>query len=182
MSQPATRSHDSSYAAMGTVMVSDRVAEPFYRPEQTLLHGITFAGHPVSAAIALHNIEVFERDNVLAHVRELTPYLQERMRPLTSLPIVGDIRGDGFFYAVELVGTEDGARVDPEQRELLVRDYLPRRIREAGLIARADDRGEPVVQIAPPLVSTRAELDMIVESLHEVLTDAGAKIGLTGAR
>jgi adenosylmethionine-8-amino-7-oxononanoate aminotransferase len=170
----------SSYAPMGAVMVSDRVAEAFFRPNQSLLHGITFAGHPLAAAIALKNIEIFERDGVLENVRELAPYLKMRMDALTALPIVGDVRGDGFFFAAELVGTDLGDRVTPEQRELLVRQYLPSRIREAGLIARADDRGEPLVQIAPPLVCTKAELDTIVDTLAEVLTDAGEKIGLRG--
>ncbi|RYE43444.1 MAG: aminotransferase class III-fold pyridoxal phosphate-dependent enzyme [Hyphomicrobiales bacterium] len=170
----------SSYAAMGAVLVSDRVAEPFFRPGQTLLHGITFAGHPVSAAIALHNIEIFERDNVLAHVRELSPYLAAQMESLRSLPIVGDVRGDGFFYAAELVGSENDGKGDSVRREFLVREYLPRRMREAGLIARADDRGEPLVQIAPPLISTRSELDEIVDALREVLTDAGEQIGMSG--
>jgi adenosylmethionine-8-amino-7-oxononanoate aminotransferase len=168
----------SSYAAMGAVMLSDRVAEPFFRPGATVLHGITFAGHPLSAAIALRNIEIFERDGVLDNVRTLAPYLRQRMQTLTVVPIVGDIRGDGFFYAAELVGTEFGDKLNADQRQLLVREYLPQRLRDAGLIARADDRGEPVVQIAPPLVCTKADLDTIVEALRAVLTDAGEKIGL----
>ncbi|WP_166904058.1 aspartate aminotransferase family protein [Mycobacterium sp. DL440] len=168
----------SAYAPMGVVMVSDRVAEPFFRPGQVLQHGITFAGHPLSAAIALQNIKIFERDRVLENVRELAPYLKNRMTGLLSLPIVGDVRGDGFFFAAELVATEQGDRLNAEQRDFFVRQYLPSRIREAGLIARADDRGEPLVQIAPPLVCTKAELDTIVDALQEVLTDAGEKIGL----
>lgn len=168
----------SAYATMGAVMVSDRVAEVFFRPGQALQHGITFAGHPLSAVIALQNIEIFERDRVLENVRELTPYLKSRMQELRALPIVGDVRGDGFFYAAEMVASPEDGMLDAEQREFLVRQYLPGRIREAGLIARADDRGEPLIQIAPPLVCTRAELDTIVDGLREVLLDAGEKIGL----
>lgn len=170
----------SAYAPMGAVMVSDRVAEPFFRPGQSLLHGITFGGHPLAAAIALQNIEIFERDHVLDNVRELAPYLKMRMEALTALPVVGDVRGDGFFFATELVGSDLDDQLTPQQRELVVRQYLPARIREAGLIARADDRGEPLIQIAPPLVCTKTELDTIVDSLAEILIDTGETLGLRG--
>ncbi|MGW4334741.1 aspartate aminotransferase family protein [Rhodococcus koreensis] len=172
----------SSYAPMGAVMVSDRVAEPFFRAGQTLMHGITFGGHPLSAAIALQNIEIFERDRILDHVRVLTPHLKTRMHALAELPIVGDVRGDGFFFAAELVTGAGNERLGDADRDFLVRQYIPSRFREAGLIARADDRGEPLVQIAPPLVSTRAELDTVVDALHDVLVDAGDKIGLSDGR
>jgi adenosylmethionine-8-amino-7-oxononanoate aminotransferase len=162
----------SAYAPMGAVLVSDRVAEPFFRPGQALLHGITFGGHPLSAAIALRNLDIFERDKVLAGVRELTPYLAGRMGELSRLPIVGDVRGDGFFYAAELTAA-DGQPIPADRRDPLVRDFVPRGLREVGLIARADDRGAPVVQIAPPLVCDRAQLDEIVDKVGEVLTEAG---------
>jgi len=170
----------SAYAPMGAVLVSDRVAEVFFRPGQSLLHGITFAGHPLAAGIALRNLDIFERDGVLDNVRTLMPHLRDRFAELAKLPVVGDTRGDGFFYAAELVGAEGGDRLDAEQRDLLVRGFIPQRLRDAGLIARADDRGEPVVQIAPPLVCDRSELDKIVDALGSVLTDAGERIGLAG--
>jgi adenosylmethionine-8-amino-7-oxononanoate aminotransferase len=163
----------SAYAPMGAVLVSDRVAEAFYDPTIQLSHGITFGGHPVSAAIALRNLDIFERDGVLENVHELTPYLRERLQELRALPIVGDVRGDGFFWAVELVG-EDNRRLDADEREDLLRGFVPRRLRELGLIARADDRGDAIVQIAPPLVCDRDHLDTIVAGLEQLLTDAGA--------
>jgi adenosylmethionine-8-amino-7-oxononanoate aminotransferase len=168
----------SSYAAMGAVLVSDRVAEPFFRPGTALLHGITFGGHPVAAAIALKNIEIFERDRVLDNVRELAPHLRRRMHELAELPVVADVRGDGFFFAAELTNGVGDGRLTDEERALLVRDVVPAELRKAGLIARADDRGEPLVQIAPPLVCDQDDLDRIVQGLGDVLVEAGRRIGL----
>jgi adenosylmethionine-8-amino-7-oxononanoate aminotransferase len=162
----------SAYAPMGAVLVREQVAAPLFDAGRTLLHGITFGGHPVSAAVALKNIEVFERDGVLENVRALEPHLDARMEELRALPIVGDVRGEGFFRAAELVGPE-GERLDAATREGLLRGYLPGRMLDAGLIARSDDRGDAVVQIAPPLVSDRGVLDEITGKLGEVLEDAG---------
>jgi 4-aminobutyrate aminotransferase-like enzyme len=118
-------------------------------------------------------MDIFERDGVLENVRALSGHLGERLRGLRALPIVGDTRGAGFFWAVELVKDADNARFEQAERDELVRGFLPRRLREAGLIARADDRGDAVLQIAPPLISDAALLDEIVERLGEVLADAG---------
>jgi adenosylmethionine-8-amino-7-oxononanoate aminotransferase len=168
----------SAYMPMGAVLVSDRVAEPFYDPGTTVLHGITFGGHPVAAAVALKNIEIFERDGVLENVRALEPWLQQRLEQLRELPIVVDVRGAGFFWAFELAADADGRRFDADERERLLRGFLPRRLREQGLIARADDRGDAVLQIAPPLVSSEQELDQMVAGLTAVLEDAGAFMGI----
>jgi adenosylmethionine-8-amino-7-oxononanoate aminotransferase len=168
----------SAYAPMGAVLVAGRVAEPLYEDKRNLLHGITFGGHPVCAAIALRNIEIFERDRVLENVRAREGDLRERLETLRDLPIVGDVRGAGFFWAVELVKDEDGARLDADERERLLRGFMPRRLLEAGLIARADDRGDPVLQIAPPLISDDAVLEEIVEAMRGVLRDAGRFIGV----
>jgi adenosylmethionine-8-amino-7-oxononanoate aminotransferase len=169
----------SAYAPMGAVLCSERVAAPLYDDGRTLLHGITFGGHPVSAAIALKNIEIFERDGVLENVRELEDHLRDRLVDRVGpLPIVGDVRGAGFFWAMELVKDEEAGRFDAEDRERLLRGFLPRRLLEAGLIARADDRGDAVLQIAPPLIADAALLDEIVDRLAEVLSDAGDFMGV----
>ncbi len=168
----------SAYAPMGAVIAGERVIAPIVEREAVLRHGITFGGHPVSAAIALKNIDIFEREGVLQNVRALTPYLAERLATLRALPVVGDVRGDGFFWALELVSDAGGRRLDQAQRDRLVRGFLPARLRQAGLIARADDRGDAVLQIAPPLISDRQLLDEIVTKLGDVLSDAGAEIGL----
>jgi len=169
----------SAYAPMGATLVSDRVAARLHEDDRTLLHGITFGGHPVSAAIALRNIDIFERDGVLENVRALEPHLRGRLEELRELPIVGDVRGAGFFWAVELVSDGERGTFDAEQRERLVREFIPRRLLEAGLIARADDRGDVVLQIAPPLISTIPELDEIVEAMSAVLADAGRFMGVS---
>ncbi|HWF34967.1 MAG TPA: aspartate aminotransferase family protein [Solirubrobacteraceae bacterium] len=171
----------SAYAPMGAVMVGENVAEMLIEGGAPLRHGITFGGHPLSAAIALRNIEIFERDGVLENVRALEPYLAARLDELRALPIVGDVRGAGFFWAFELVKDDEATRFDQAERDRLLRGFLPGRLLEAGIIARCDDRGDSVLQIAPPLISDRAVIDEIVADLHEVLLDAGRHMGLAGA-
>jgi len=169
----------SAYAPMGAVLVSDRVAEPLTGPDAGVLrHGITFGGHPASAAVAMKNLEIFERDGVLENVRALEGHFESRMGELLALPIVGDVRGRGFFWAVELVRDGAAGRFDKPERDELLRGFLPGRLLEAGLIARADDRGDSVLQIAPPLISDRTVLDAIVDRLGEVLGDAAAHMGI----
>jgi adenosylmethionine-8-amino-7-oxononanoate aminotransferase len=174
----------SAYAPMGAVLAHDRVAAALREPGVTLLHGITFGGHPVSAAIARRNLEIFERDGVLENVRALEPHLRGRLEELRALPIVGDVRGAGFFWALELVRDAENGRFDAAEREKLLRGFLPGRLLEAGIIARCDDRGDAVLQIAPPLIADAAVLDAIVDALGEVLGDAGELMGVgrTAAR
>lgn len=163
----------SAYAPMGAVFASDRVVGPLYDdPKRSLLHGITFAGHPLCAAISLKNLEIFERDGVFENVKALEGHLESRLRELEALPIVGDVRGAGFFFAVELVGDEHNRRFDAEERERLLRGFLPGRLMEAGMIARPDDRGDAVVQVAPPLISTETQLDEMVDGLRGALVEA----------
>jgi len=169
----------SAHAPMGAVLVSDRVATPLYQEGVALRHGITYGGHPLCAAIALKNLEIFERDRVIENVRELEGHLGMRMRSLCELPIVGDVRGAGFFWAAELVKDAGGTRFDAAERERLLRGYLPRRLLEAGLIARPDDRGDSVVQVAPPLICDMRQLDEMVDGLAQALADAGEHMGLT---
>ncbi len=171
----------SAYAPMGAAIVSERVAAPLYEKGRGLLHGVTFGGHPLAAAIALRNIELLERDDVLANVRELGPYLGERLERLRGNPLVGDIRGEGFFWAVELVKDDRDTRFDADERELLLRGELPRQLLEAGLIARADDRGDSVVQIAPPLICDKEQLDEAVDLLDQALGAAARATGLAAA-
>jgi adenosylmethionine-8-amino-7-oxononanoate aminotransferase len=168
----------AAYAPMGAVIVSERVAAPLYDADRTLLHGITFAGHPLSAAIALTSMEIFERDGVLENVRALEGHFAERMQRLRTLPIVGDVRGAGFFWAVEMVRDAAGTPFDDADKKRLVRGFMPGRLLQAGLIARADDRQDAVVQLSPPLVADAATLDEIVDALAEVLEAAGEHMGV----
>ncbi|HWI73215.1 MAG TPA: aminotransferase class III-fold pyridoxal phosphate-dependent enzyme, partial [Baekduia sp.] len=166
----------SAYAPMGAVIASDKVVAPLYDdPKRTLMHGITFAGHPLCAAISLRNLEIFEREGVLENVRALEPYFHRRLDELRALPLVGDVRGAGFFWALELVG-EDERRLTADEREFLLREHLPPRLLDAGLIARADDRGDAVLHLAPPLISDREILDLLVDRVGTVLAEAGSAL------
>jgi adenosylmethionine-8-amino-7-oxononanoate aminotransferase len=171
----------SAYAPMGAVLAGSHLIEPLVERGRIVRHGITFAGHPLSAAVALKNIEIFERDGVLENVLSLESTLESLMNGLRSLPIVGDVRGRGFFWAVEMVKDEANSRFDQQERDRLIRGFLPRRLREAGLIARSDDRGDSVLQIAPPLISDAALLEEIVDRLADVLADAGRHMAVSHA-
>jgi adenosylmethionine-8-amino-7-oxononanoate aminotransferase len=169
----------SGYAPMGAVIVGDKVAEPLSTGRLPLLHGVTFGGHPLSAAIALKNIEIFERDGVLENVRHLEPYLRQQLeKVIRPLPIVGDIRGDGFFFAAELVCDPGNERFEPDEVIRLVRNLLPPALLGVGLIARADDRGDPVLQIAPPLVSSEGVLDEIIDGMAAALSKVSNQMGI----
>jgi adenosylmethionine-8-amino-7-oxononanoate aminotransferase len=166
----------AGYAPMGATMVSNRVTEVINQPGAVLNHGYTFAGHPLSAAIALRSLEIMERDRILENVRGLQDHLAARMTSLAGLPIVGDIRGAGFFYACELVGDLEGGGFSDTARAALVAGLIPRRLREAGLLARVYNRAAPLVQIAPPLISDRHLLDRIADILAETLDEASARL------
>jgi adenosylmethionine-8-amino-7-oxononanoate aminotransferase len=163
----------SAYAPMGAVLVADKVAAPFYENNLTLTHGITFGGHPLCAAVALKNIEIFEREGILENVRAHESGLKARLDKLKDeFTIVGDVRGAGFFWAIEFVKDENNTRLDADEREQLLRQYIPGALHEHGLIARADDRGDAVMQIAPPLISDDEILDEIVEKMRSILVGA----------
>ncbi len=163
----------SGYSPIGACIASDRLFEPFRHGETTFAHGYTFGGHPVSAAVAMANLDIFEREGLNAHVKQQGPALRATLEKLLDLPIVGDVRGEGFFYGIELV--KDRATRETftdEEAERLLRGFLSTALFEEGLYCRADDRGDPVVQLAPPLVCGQAEFDEIEQVLRSVLTRA----------
>ncbi|HET8742362.1 MAG TPA: aspartate aminotransferase family protein [Gaiella sp.] len=167
----------SSYAAIGAVIATDRVAEPFLEATSMYTHGITFGGHPVQCAAALKNIEIMKRERIVEHVRDHEDVFRAKLETLLDLEIVGDVRGAGFFYALELVkDKETKATFDDAECEALLRGYLSPAFFDAGLICRSDDRGDPVVQISPPLVATETEMDEIVGILGDVLAEAERRV------
>jgi adenosylmethionine-8-amino-7-oxononanoate aminotransferase len=167
----------SAYASIGAVVAADHVVEPFLDESAMYAHGITFGGHPVQCAVALKNIEIMKRERVVENVRENADDFRATLEQLLDLPIVGDVRGTGYFYAIELVkDKESRATFDNDECETLLRGFLSPELFERGLICRADDRGDPVVQISPPLVATRKEFDEIAGTLGEVLTEAWRRI------
>jgi adenosylmethionine-8-amino-7-oxononanoate aminotransferase len=167
----------SAHASIGAVIARDAVMEPFLQGASMYSHGITFGGHPVQAAIALKNIEIMKRERIVEHVADEQDAFRERLAELLDLPIVGDLRGTGFFYALELVKDKETRETFSEDEcETLLRGFLSPRLFEAGLICRADDRGDPVVQISPPLVAEQQQFDEIVSILREVLTEASERL------
>jgi adenosylmethionine-8-amino-7-oxononanoate aminotransferase len=166
----------AGYAPMGATLVGAKVTEVLNRPGAILNHGYTFGGHPLSAAIALRSLDIMERDRILDNVRALQDHLATRMTALKTLPIVGDVRGAGFFYACELVGDLDDGGFSDTARAALVADLVPRRLREAGLLARVYNRAAPLVQIAPPLISDRQLLDRIADIIADTLDEASARL------
>jgi adenosylmethionine-8-amino-7-oxononanoate aminotransferase len=168
----------SAHAAIGAVIATDKVMEPFLDGHSMYTHGITFGGHPVMAAIALKNIEIMKRERIVEHVAEKQDDFHKTLSQLLDLPIVGDLRGTGFFYALELVKDKETRETFSEvECETLLRGFLSPRLFERGLICRADDRGDPVVQISPPLVADQAEFDEITGILGDVLAEAGQRMG-----
>jgi adenosylmethionine-8-amino-7-oxononanoate aminotransferase len=167
----------SGYSPLGAMLCSDRLVEPFLTGTASFAHGFTFAGHPVSCAVALANLDIFDEEDLLGRVRRHEPELRDRLESLRDLPIVGDVRGAGYFYALELVRDQETRETfDPAESESLLRGFLSGRLYGAGLICRADDRGNPVVQLAPPLVCGPEEFDQIETTLRTVLAEAWDRV------
>ncbi|HET8558147.1 MAG TPA: aspartate aminotransferase family protein [Gaiellaceae bacterium] len=167
----------SSYAAIGAVVATDRVMEPFLSASSMYTHGITFGGHPVMSAIALKNIEIMKRERIMEHVLANEAAFRSTLEQLLDLPIVGDVRGTGYFYALELVKNKETRETfSDEECNTLLRGFLSPRLFERGLICRADDRGDPVVQISPPLIATQAEFDEMTGILGETLAEAWEQV------
>ena len=160
----------SGYAPLGGVMISDRLAEPFMGEGASFLHGVTFGGHPVSCAVALANLDIMEREDLPGRVQGLETEFRSSLTTLTDLPIVREVRGMGFFYGIEL--TKNGVDFSDAECEWLIRGFLSKRLLELGLICRADDRGDPVIQLSPSLVAGGDEFDLITSTLHQVLLEA----------
>jgi adenosylmethionine-8-amino-7-oxononanoate aminotransferase len=167
----------SAYAPMGAVIVSDRVAEPFMHGTESFIHGFTFAGHPMCSAVALANLDVIENEGILENVRNNEAPFREMLESLRDIPIVGDVRGAGYFMAVELVKDQDtDEQWSDEESETLLRGFLSGELYRRGLICRADDRGDPVIQLSPPLIAGPKQFEEIEAVLRPVLTEAGERM------
>jgi adenosylmethionine-8-amino-7-oxononanoate aminotransferase len=163
----------SGYAPMGAMIASDRLFEPFKTGRNTFLHGFTWGGHPVAAAAALANLQIFEDEGINQHVLDNEPRFRQTLEKLTDLPIVGDIRGAGYFYGIELVKDKvTRETLNDDESERVLRGFLSKALFDAGLYCRADDRGDPVVQLAPPLIIGQTEFDEIEQILRSVLSEA----------
>jgi adenosylmethionine-8-amino-7-oxononanoate aminotransferase len=167
----------SGYSPIGAMIASDRLFEPFRHGTTSFAHGYTFGGHPVSAAVAMRNLDIFEAEGLNDRVKENAPAFRATLEKLLDLPIVGDVRGEGYFYGIEMVKDKATRETfDDDEAERLLRGFLSKALFEAGLYCRADDRGDPVIQLAPPLVCGQAEFDEIEQILRGVLTEAWARL------
>jgi adenosylmethionine-8-amino-7-oxononanoate aminotransferase len=167
----------SGYSPIGAMIVSDKLFEPFTKGSTTFYHGYTFGGHPVSAAVALENLKIFEEEGLNEHVRKNSPKFRAALERLLDIPIVGDVRGAGYFFGIELVKDKVTKETfNNDEAEKLLRGFLSKALFDAGLYCRADDRGDPVIQLAPPLTIGPAEFDEIEAILRDVLTRASKLI------
>lgn len=167
----------SGYAPLGAVMISDRIAEPFAGANATFMHGSTYGGHPVSCAVALANLDIIEREDLYGHVRTNEHAFKATLDKLRDLPIVGDVRGAGYFYGIELVKDKSTKETfSPEESERVLRGFLSNALLEGGLHCRADDRGEPVIQLCPPLICEQQQFDEMEQVLRAALTEACTKL------
>jgi adenosylmethionine-8-amino-7-oxononanoate aminotransferase len=167
----------SAYAPLGAVIAADHIAEPFLHGKSIFNHGFTFGGHPVACATALANIEIIEREGLCERVRSLEGPFREMLESLSDLPIVGDVRGAGYFHAIELVkdqGTKE--TFNDEESEELLRGFLSGELYRRGLICRTDDRGDPIVQLSPPLIAGEEQFEEIEGVLRPVLRAAGERM------
>jgi adenosylmethionine-8-amino-7-oxononanoate aminotransferase len=167
----------SAYAPLGAVIVGDHIAEPFLHGKAIFNHGFTFGGHPTACATALANIELIESEALCQRVLENEGRLRATLESLRDLPIVGDVRGAGYFQAIELVKNQETKETfDDEEAELLLRGFLSGELYRRGLICRTDDRGEPIVQLSPPLIAGEEQFAEIEAALRPVLSEASERV------
>jgi adenosylmethionine-8-amino-7-oxononanoate aminotransferase len=167
----------SGYSPIGAMLASDRLVGPFLKGSSSFAHGFTFGGHPVSAAVGMANLDIFEREDLTGHVRANEGAFRATLEKLLDLPIVGEVRGDGYFYGIELVKDKATKETfNDDESERLLRGFLSRALFDAGLYCRADDRGDPVVQLAPPLICDQSHFDEMEQILRAVLTEAWSRL------
>ncbi|WP_344619556.1 aspartate aminotransferase family protein [Dactylosporangium salmoneum] len=167
----------SGYVPLGAMLASERLAEPFLDGRNWFAHGITYGGHPVGSAVALANLDIFEREGLNAHVRDNSALFRSYLERLHDLPIVGDVRGDGYFFGIEMVKDKATKETFNEaESEALLRGFLSKALFDAGLYCRADDRGDPVIQLAPPLICDESHFIEMEQILRSVLTEAWARL------
>jgi adenosylmethionine-8-amino-7-oxononanoate aminotransferase len=167
----------SGYVPLGAMIASDRLAEPFLHGANWFAHGVTYGGHPVGSAVALANLDIMEREDLNGHVRANSDLFRSYLDRLSDLPIVGDVRGDGYFFGLELVKDKATKETfNEEESERLLRGFLSHALFDAGLYCRADDRGDPVIQLAPPLIAGEEQFAEIEQILRSVLTEASNQL------
>lgn len=163
----------SGHSPLGALLVSDEIAAPFTETDKVFQHGFTFAGHPVSCAVAMANLDIIENENLNQHVLDNQDAFFASLKTLEDLPMVEDVRGMGYFYGIELMkDTEKDIKFTDEEAEHLLRGFVSLRLADLGLLCRADSRGEPVIQLAPPLIAAPEEFETMTSIIRQTLTEA----------
>lgn len=163
----------SGYLPLGATIFSDEIYEVISAPDSDvwMAHGFTYSGHPVCCAAALKNIEIIEKEGILEHVKEISPYFEQQLNTLLDLPIVGDVRGAGLMRCVEFVA--DKATKTDFPAEMNIGKWVSDQTDERGLIIR------PIVNLtvmSPPLTISREEVDFVVDNLRESIQAAMVKL------
>jgi adenosylmethionine-8-amino-7-oxononanoate aminotransferase len=169
----------SGYLPMGGVVVNDRIATTLKHNAPMFMHGSTFGGHPVSSAVALENIAIMEREKLLENVHEHEGHFGDELRRMASdHPIVKEVRGMGYFWAVEIKPERaDGTPLEEDEYHKYFKGVVSRKLLEGGLICRFDDKDDPVIQYSPALVSDREVLSRIAEITDYALTELERQLG-----
>lgn len=168
----------SGYLPMGACIISDRIFSEVSGDDAqgaSFSNGFTYSGHPASAAAALKNIEIFEDENILEHVREITPYFQEKLQELSKLEIVGDARGVGLVGCIECVGKKDTD--DLLGQDLEIGSRIDKQCQKLGLIVR------PLINMcvfSPPLIITRNQIDEMFAILRKGIEAATEELRAEG--
>jgi len=167
----------SGHQPVGAMLVSDRLAEPFLDNDKMFMHGFTFGGHPVGCAVAMANLDIIENEGLLQNVLDHEDEFREALEQLLDIPIVSDVRGMGYFYGIEMMADpEAGRSFNDEETEHLLRRFLSHRLDELGLLCRADSRGEPVIQLAPPIIAGSAEIERMASIAHQAVSEAAVEM------
>ena len=169
----------SGYLPMGGVVVNERIASTLRHNASMFMHGSTFGGHPVSSAVALENIAIMEREKLLENVHEHEGHFGDELRRIAAdHPIVKEVRGMGFFWAVEVKPERaDGTPLEEDEYRKYFKGVVSRKLLEGGLICRFDDKDDPVIQYSPALVSDREVLSRIAEITDYALTELERQLG-----
>jgi len=163
----------SGYLPMGGVIVNEKISETLKTNAPMFTHGSTFGGHPVSSAVALENISIIEREKLLENVYALEDHFGDELRRVAAdHPIVDEVRGIGFFWALEIRPERpDGTPLTEDEHQKYFRGVLTRKLIEGGLICRVDDKDDPVIQFSPALISDREVISRIAEITDDALTE-----------
>ncbi|MEJ7842139.1 MAG: aspartate aminotransferase family protein [Rubrobacter sp.] len=172
----------SGYLPMGGVVVNDKIASTLKGKESMFMHGSTFGGHPVCSAVALENIKIIERENLLQNVRDLEGHFGDELKKMAAdHPVVKEVRGMGFFWAVEVNPERaDGTPLAGDEYQKYFKGVVSRKLMEGGLICRFDDKEDPVIQFSPALTSNREILSRIAEITDDALTELEKELGYRG--